>query len=135
MLRRPISICVLAALTIASAQAATLSDVEGAVSVNRGSGFKPVMNGAALGPGDRVRTEAGSASIVYENGCTARVGPNQLLVVLSTPPACTGGGLKDGPVAYAGPPDGSFIAGGLVIAGGAGLAVALANSSNNPASP
>jgi len=67
-----------------------LSYVEGAVSVNRGSGFVPASPGAFLTSGDRVRVKTGSADITYENGCVAKIGADQIAVVLSTPPSCAG---------------------------------------------
>ncbi len=88
MPRKTISILLIAAQMVTSAQAVTLSDVQGIVSADRGKGFQHVAIGAQLGPGDRIRTGEGSVSVVYENGCASRVGPNQLVVVPSSPPPC-----------------------------------------------
>ena len=127
-----------------------LSNVEGAVSVNRGDGFQPVSAGTALSSGDRVRVSAGgSVNIVYENGCSTRVGPSQVAVVLATPPSCQGArlkdgglvvgagvgigdGLKDGPAGFG---TDTLLAGGLVVAAGVGIAVAVSNNDNNQVSP
>jgi hypothetical protein len=130
MLRKSLMTAVVISLTAASAQAVTLANVEGSVFVNSGSGFRPAAAGTALSAGDRVRTEKGSADIVYENGCSSRLEPHQIAAILSTPPACAaGGGLKDGPVAEEGL--NPLILGGVVAAGvGIGIVV-----TNNPASP
>ncbi|MFZ1109166.1 MAG: hypothetical protein WAN43_12600 [Rhodomicrobium sp.] len=128
-----VSAVAVAALLATSAEAAMLANVEGSVSVNRGDGFRPTDGGSVV-PGDRIRTGAGSASIVYENGCSTRIGPNQTVVVLSSPPGCNAG-LKDGEVAPASfgvPP---ILLGGLVVGGAVGLAVALSDNHNNPHSP
>ncbi len=131
--RAYMSAAVVAALFATSAQAVTLSNVEGAVSINRGDGFQPASLGTSLSAGDRVRAGASSSvNILYENGCSARVGPNQVVAVLATPPVCQGGSLKDGPVlapaAFGFDP---LLAGGLAAGAGVGLAVALSNDNSN----
>ncbi len=130
-----------------------LANVEGTVSVNCGDGFQPASAGTALASGDRVRVgSGGSVNIVYGNGCSTRVGPSQVAVVLATPPSCQGArlkdgglvvgagvgigdGLKDGPAAP-GISTETLIAGGLVVGAGVGIAVALSNdNSSNQVSP
>jgi hypothetical protein len=134
MFHKPISISVISALMIASSHGATLSNVEGAVSVNQGNGFVPAVNGATAGPGDRVRTQKGSSvKIVYENGAVVNVGPIQVVLVRSTPPAGARGIAN--PAIEASPEFSPLLAGGLFIGAGAGLVTALSNSSNKPASP
>ena len=128
------SAAVIAALFATNAAAVTLSNVEGTVSVNQGSGFQPASIGTTLSSGDRVRASAsGSANIVYDNGCSTRVAPSQVAVVLATPPACQGGSLKDGGAAFA--PAGigtdTLLVGGLVVGAGVGIAVALSNNNSN----
>jgi hypothetical protein len=126
-----VSVAVVAALLATSAEAAMLTNVEGAVSVNRGDGFRPTDGGSVV-PGDRIRTGMGSASVVYENGCSMRVGPNQTVAVLASAPTCTGG-LKDAePQAPGFPP---ILLGGLVVGGAVGLAVALTDNHNHSHSP
>ncbi len=133
MLRNAISITVIMMLMAASAQAAHLANVTGTVLINRGDGFRPIAGGVEVSPGDRIRAGAGSADIVYDNGCAAPVGPGEVVVVLLTPPACKG--ARDGFSAFAGPSPETLIIGGLTIAGGAGLAVALSEGTSHPASP
>ncbi|MFY9643321.1 MAG: hypothetical protein WAK07_20830 [Rhodomicrobium sp.] len=133
MSRKSIPIAISMAVFAWSAQAATLTNVEGAVSINRGNGDQQGAAGVELNPGDRVKAGKGSADILYANGCSTRVDANHVMVVLATPPACGGGGLKDGVVAVEEPS--SLLIGGLIVAGGAGAAIAIANSNNHPASP
>ncbi len=132
--RAYVSAAVIAALFATNAGAVTLSNVEGSVSVNRGDGFQAASIGTTLSSGDRVRASAsGSANIVYENGCSTRVGPSQVAVVLATPPACQGASLKDGGAAYApaGLGTGTLLVGGLVAGAGVGIAVALSNDNSS----
>ena len=122
-----------------------LSNVEGTVFVNHGDGFQPASTGTALSSGDRVRVgSSGAVNIVYENGCSTRVGPSQVAVVLATPPSCQGARLKDGGLvvgAGVGIGDGApaaggigtetLLVGGLVVAAGVGIAVAVSNNNNS----
>ncbi len=91
-----------------------------------------------MSSGDRVRASAGgSANIVYENGCSTRVGSSQVAVVLATPPSCQGASLKDGP-AYAAPAGfgtDTLLVGAVVVGAGVGIAVAVSNDNNNQVSP
>ncbi len=119
MFRRVVAFAIVTALVASSAHAAAvLTDVEGTVLVNQGNGPSQAGNGTPVAPGDRVRTTTGSVEIVYENGCTVKVGPNELVTVLPAPPQCTSSG--------------TLVLGGLALAG-IGIGVALAN--NSPASP
>jgi len=131
--RAYMSAAVVAALFATNVEAVTLSNIEGAVSVNHGDGFQPAAIGTTLSSGDRVRAGAGgSANIVYENGCSTRIGPNQVAVVLAAPPSCAGASLKDGPAfAPAAFGNETLIAGGLVVGAGVGVAVALSNNNGN----
>jgi hypothetical protein len=127
--------CVFAVFA-ADAHAATLADINGLVFVNHGNGFLSAPDGAALAPGDRIRTDEGSANIVYENGCSSKIGPHQVVVVLWTPPTCNEGGLKDGAAATPdGFPTGALVLGGLIGGGAVGLAVALSSNETRPNSP
>ncbi len=146
--RAYVSATVIAALFATNAAAVTLSNVEGAVSVNRGDGFVPASSGTTLSAGDRVRVGAnGAASIVYENGCATKVASSQITVVLTAPPSCQGArlkdgglvvgagvgigdGLKDGPV-VAGIGTDTLIIGGLVVAAGVGIAVAATSDNGS----
>ena len=130
--RALISGALAAALLTANVQAAVLGNVAGPVLVNHGDRFLPASAGSSLVLGDRVRKwHNGSADIVYENGCSTRVGPQQVSVVLASPPPC-GGGLKDGVVQETAEPSvAPLIIGGLLVGGAVGLAVALSSSGGN----
>jgi hypothetical protein len=132
MARAYVTAAVIAALFATNAAAATLSNVEGKVSVNRGGGFQPASTGTALSSGDRVRaSSSGSANIVYENGCSTRVGPSQVAVVLATPPACQGASLVGYAPAGFDPGADTLIVGGLIVGAGVGIAVAASNDNNS----
>lgn len=119
-----------AALFVTNAQAAALANVIGVVFVNHGDGFKPAMVGSALSPGDRVRVDNGSADIVYENGCSTKVGPQQVSLVLYAPPPCNGG-LKDGGAVAAAEPSIDPLLGGALFGGAEALAAELSNNNGN----
>jgi len=89
MFRTIVSVVVVLSLFVSSAESASLSNVQGAVSVSTGHGFLPVSDGAVLAPGTIVRTDEGAAvSIVYENGCSVPLGSRQQMAVLEAPPPC-----------------------------------------------
>ncbi len=134
MVRKSISIAVIAALMASSAEAALLTNVQGTVTVNRGDGYSPAGAGSVILPGDRVRAGEGSADIVYENGCTMRVGPGQTSIVLYAAPDCNGGS-KDAAV-DTGISTGTLLIGGVLVVGGAVAGgIALSQTSSKPASP
>jgi hypothetical protein len=138
---RPIvSTLVVAAFLAGNAQAVSLANIEGPVSVNSGKGFQPASIGSSLVPGDRVRTSDGSVDIVYDNGCSTHVGAKQVALVLSTPPSCYGGvsygGLKDG--AAAAPLEFDWnpvLAVGLTAAAAGGFIGGFSGNHEHPASP
>ena len=127
-----VSAAVVAALLTTNAQAAVLANIDGLVSVNYGNGFLPASIGSTLAPGDRVRTEKGTVDILYDNGCSTRVGPQQVALVQSAPPPCSGG-LKDGPVGPIAeePLVSPLVLGGVAVAGAVGLVLALSSNNNN----
>ncbi len=133
MVRKSIVLAVIAALMASSAEAALVTNIQGAVSVNSGDGYRPAENATVVAPGDRVRTGDGSADITYENGCTVKIGPGQTAIVLYAAPVCDGG-LKDGAAADTGISTGTLLVGGLVVGGAVAGAIALSQPSK-PASP
>ena len=127
-----ISAIMIAALVTTNAEAAVLSSLDGAVTVNSGNGFQPASIGSSLAPGDRVRTNEGSANILYDNGCTTTVGPQQVAIVYWQPPVCHVGGLKDGPVAVEpAAEDNPLLVGGFVAGTAIGIAVAIGSSNKH----
>jgi hypothetical protein len=89
VLQKPLSGVIITALMMVGAQAAELTNVHGEVLINHGYGFQQIAGSTMVGSGDRVRAAQGTAKIIYENGCAVDIGPNQVIAVLSTPPACT----------------------------------------------
>jgi hypothetical protein len=139
MVRKSLLFTVIAALTASSAQAAMLTNIQGGVSINAGGGYQPVAGPAAVVPGERIRTGDGSADIVYDNGQTVHVGPNQVVLVSNLPPSAgpapdSGGGLKD--VVDTGIPPEYLIAGAVVVGGGIACGLLCGqNNHHHPASP
>ena len=124
-MRKGISILVLSALSLSSANAALLTSIQGSVFLNRGEGFQPASGPAQIAPGSRVHAEQGSAEIVYENGCAVKVDAGQTVAVLFNPPSCQTGGISDSTLIYAG--------GALLVAGG--VTAAVLSQNQKPASP
>ncbi len=126
-----ISAIVTAALLVTGAEAAQLTNIQGAVLVDHGNGFIPVAGPVLLAPGDRVHAAAGVAYVVYDNNCSQKVAANQTVAVLAAPPACD---LKDGVIANeASPfPADALAVGGMLAVGG--VAAALASSGNTSTS-
>lgn len=116
------------AMLVSSAQASLLTGIAGSVSLNTGEGFKPVTEATSVSPGDRVRTGNGSAEIVYDNGCSVKIGAGQVVLVLTAAPTCSS---ENGSF----PSMATLAVGGLVVVGGIGAAVLFTGSSSKPASP
>ena len=73
-----------------SADAATVSKQSGAVLINTGSGFSPILSDAELAPGHQIMVQPGGlASITYANNCVVRVGSG-IWLVQATPPCANG---------------------------------------------
>ena len=69
------------------AHAATLEQVSGAVSVNRGSGYLPAKGATSLKPGDTLMASPGaSAEVVYDGSCRVPVEPGALHIVAAKSP-------------------------------------------------
>jgi hypothetical protein len=139
--RRIVAASLCAVLVSSNAEAALLTNIQGAVFVNRGDGFKPVSGPASVADGDRVRVDAGSAVVVYDDGYSQSIGPDQTLLVHYEPPVVYGGGLKDG-VVESPPIGGDPLIAAALLAGGVGLAAAIASTGQdfdqppqNPMSP
>ncbi len=106
------------------ANAAHLSDVEGAVFVNN----KPINASIEVTQGDRIKTFKGSATLVYANGAAVQIKPGHTLVVLENPPEEVS--MKDGIV----PPPDTGAEAALVVAGGVALTIGLTEL-GRPVSP
>ena len=129
MLKRTITIPVVATLMATSLQAATLTNVSGKVYVNAGAGFVPVYGDTTIAPGTRVRVGEGTAVIDYGGGCAFPLGSEQMALVVSEYPC------KGSYVIGAGT-DGLLVP-GLIVAGIGGVtaAIVLSQSNSSPASP
>ncbi len=142
--RASIAVGLAATLFTTAAHAAMLANLEGSVSVNRGDGFQPVSAGTTVAPGDRIKTGKGSAvNVVYENGYSVPVGPNQVRTVQYAPPSAKDapGGAPEsaGAGAFAGGAFGGIAAPiivGGVVAGAvtAGVVSSSSSSSNHSVS-
>jgi hypothetical protein len=117
-----------------AASAATVTAVQGKVSINRGAGFKPVAGGTGAAAGDRVMVGKDSAGqIVYENGCTVEVAAGQVITVAAKPP-CGAAGADAGFLTGGGA---APVIVGVAVVAGAVAAIASSNDDDNdkPASP
>jgi len=114
--------------TMSVANAATVSNIAGNVSVNRGSGFVAVADGASINPGDRLFVPAGgTAHVAFSATCVVSIPAGQTFTVPAEPPCLPGGGLDPA----------VLIGGGLAIVGGVTVAaIALSGGdSNTPLRP
>ncbi len=69
---------------------ATLTNINGQISVNQGEAFAPATNGIRLMPGDRVMAQIDSAAIVkFDDECELKVEPNTILTLRAQSP-CRG---------------------------------------------
>jgi len=137
MAKRPFvgALC-LAMLLSTSSWAASVEPGQGSLTLNQGQGFQPVNNRIDANVGDSVMVApGGSATVVYDDGCTVNVQPGAVTTIAPLSPCASGSYAQD---------NGSNLAGILVmggIAGGlAGLAIYEATKSTststiNPASP
>ncbi len=114
-------ICVMAPGT--AANAALLNGIEGNVRVNKVSGFRTVTGATNVAPGDRVTVRGeGQALVQFDNGCVGRIAANQTVTIPTDPPCEPGAGADNTPL----------ILGGLAVAGGVGIIIAVANDDDDP---
>ena len=136
MAKRLASAAFIVGMVATSAEGALLTNIQGAVFVNSGNGFIPVTAGTSVNPGARIRVGAGAAEIFYENGCSQKVGSDQMVMVPSAPPCA--GSLKDGgDTAAVASSDFTLpdtVTAGALLAAGAGLAIGIANEGSNESS-
>jgi len=119
--------------------AATLSDVQGEVLVNRGDGFKKASGPLELAPGDQITVPpGGSAKMSYGSGCNVSVAPGEIHTVKSSSP-CSANAGEPGPggtqAGIGGLTPTTLIAGGLVLGVGAAVIVSTKGGSDKPVSP
>jgi hypothetical protein len=76
---------------VASAQAASLTSIQGGVRTNSGSGFHNVVGDTQVAPGTSVMVApGGSADILYSDGCRIPVRPGAVQVVAPVSPCALG---------------------------------------------
>jgi len=109
------------------ANAATVTNIAGTVSVNRGSGFVAVADGASINPGDRVFVpEGGGVHVAFSSTCVVSIPSGQTFTVPAESPCVPGGGV-----------DPTLLGGGLLVIGGVAVAavVLTGSDSNRPTRP
>lgn len=79
-------------LACGTATAADLVNVQGKVTVNRGDGFIPAVEGMALKPGDQILvSEKSTASLIYADpGCVFEAAPTSVVTVAEIGPCVPG---------------------------------------------
>jgi hypothetical protein len=74
---------------------ATMTDIEGSVSVNQGTEYVPARKDMRLKPGDRVMIrEGGEVTIVFDDECRREVEENKIVTIPERSP-CAGGVLAE----------------------------------------
>ena len=121
-----VALCILL-LGAPAAQATSVQNAGGPVSVNSGDGFRPIQGGAQVQPGDVVMAGAGGqAEIVFDNGCRVILPAGNTVTIPAEPPACTPGSTFG---------DGTYILGAVAIAGVIAGALILSGNDSGPSSP
>lgn len=112
---------------IASAQAAMLVDVKGNIKVNRGNGFEKAASELVVKPGYKLMAAPGaSAKVVYSNGVAFKLQSGRVMTVMTDELAkIRSTAMYQEPVVAPVPPIPTpLVIGGLVAAGGLGIAAA-----------
>jgi hypothetical protein len=77
-------------LLFSAAEAATLEQIQGKVSINQGEGYKDVAGPLVVAAGDRVMASPeGSAQVTYDEQCRIAVRPGSVVTVAAKAP-CSG---------------------------------------------
>ena len=119
--RLGLSTFLLAAVLSLPALAASVDSIQGKVSINRGSGFKPLNGSTEANAGDQVMASpGGSANIVYPDGCVVKVDPGTVVTVQEPSPCKAGGDHPARP----------YIIGAAIVGGAVGIAVVVSNNNN-----
>jgi len=112
-----------------SAWAATIEPGQGNLSINQGQGFQPVNGRIDANVGDSVMVApGGSATVVYDDGCTVSVQPGGVTTVAPLSPCASGSYAQDN-TNYTG-----VLLVGAGVAGIAGVAIYEGTKSTNNAS-
>jgi len=144
--RRPVVSAFCCAMLLSSSTwGATVEPGQGNLVINQGQGFQPVNSRIDANVGDSVMVGPdGSATVVYDDGCTVDVQPGSVMTISPISP-CASGSNAQGPPP--GPPPGPAPLGEeyfwngfawvLVAAGAAGVITVIATSpsSKTPTTP
>ena len=119
-----------AMLLTSSTWAATLEPGKGSFSINQGQGFQPVDSRIDANVGDSVMVgPGGSATLVYDDGCTVGVQPGSVTTIAPLSPCASG---SNAAIADFGP----IVFGTVAVGAGAGAGyLASQSSSSTAASP
>ena len=129
--RRAISSVICGAMLFtSSAWSATLEPGQGGLLVNQGQGFQPVNSRIDANVGDSVMVgPGGSATLVYDDGCTVDVQPGSVTTIAPLSPCAAG---SNAAIADFGP----IVFGTVVVGVGAGAGyLASQTPSSTPACP
>lgn len=126
-----------------SAWAATLEPGQGTLSVNQGQGFQPVNSRIDANVGDAAMVApGGTATIVYDDGCTVPVQPGDVATIAPLSPCASGSYAQSAPPPAQGSPGGvpglalgTLPALGAGVIGIAGFAFYEGTKSTNNSSP
>jgi hypothetical protein len=123
-----------AMLLSSSAWAASLQPGQGSLTLNQGQGFQPVNSRIDANVGDTVMVgPEGSATVVYDDGCTVNVQPGSVTTVAPISPCASGSYADDNSNTY-----GAIAIGGLAAAAiGVGIwaGTTSGNTNGTAASP
>lgn len=126
----------LATLLSTSSWAASIEPGQGSLTINQGQGFQPVNNRIDANVGDFVMVApGGSATVVYDDGCTVNVQPGAVTTIAPLSPCASGSYAQDNTSNLAGALVMGGIAGGLLGLGIYEATKSTSTSTTNPASP
>lgn len=79
-----------------SSWAATVEPGQGNLTINQGQGFQPINNRVDANVGDSVMVApGGSATVVYDDGCTVNVQPGAVTSIAPISPCASGSYAQD----------------------------------------
>jgi hypothetical protein len=92
MAKRPVVGAFCCAMLLSSSTwAATIEPGQGSLSINQGQGFQPVNNQIDANVGDSVMVGPnGTATVVYDDGCTVNVQPGAVTTIAPISPCASG---------------------------------------------
>lgn len=137
MAKRPFlgALC-LAMLFSTSSWAASIEPGQGSLTLNQGQGFQPVNSRIDANVGDSVMVApGGSATVVYEDGCTVNVQPGAVTTIAPLSPCASGSYAQDNGSNWVGALVMGGVAGGLAALAGYEASKSTTSSTVNPASP